>query len=200
MIAAKKYLADLTPGGLFLTESRHVAEITFKASSEDEWYKLVVDSNILQKKSEQTALRYARTIRRRLEPLGREFLEDVINAHEALYTQLLTLATIIHSPVLADFMSEVLGEAKRVYLPTIPADAWDRFIETRYRLIDDLEQLSEATIKKSGANVIRILVEAGYLDNNRTRSLQPVYILPEIKRWLISIGREDLEPIMECTL
>jgi len=94
----------------------------------------------------------------------------------------------------------VLRECYRVYLPSLKADAWESFIEPKYLVIDGLTEMTESTIHKSGVNVIRMLVEAGYLNNNRARKIQPVYLLPETKRWLVSLGREDLEPIMECTV
>ena len=133
-------------------------------------------------------------------PLGDDFIDDVINAHEALYKQLLLLATMIKTPAVADFMAEVVREAKRVYLPSLPADAWDQFMANKFRQLDGLAELSESTLKKSGNNAIRILVEADYLNNNRSRQLQPVYLLPETRRWLMVLGREDLKPVMECTL
>jgi hypothetical protein len=63
-----------------------------------------------------------------------------------------------------------------------------------------LYDLSDSTLQKTGNNVIRSLVEAGYLDNNKNRRLQPVYLLPETKAWLHTLNRGDLEPLMECTL
>jgi hypothetical protein len=63
-----------------------------------------------------------------------------------------------------------------------------------------LHELSASTLQKSGNNIIRALVEADYLDNNKNRRLQPVYVLPETQVWLQRFNRVDLEAIMECTL
>ncbi len=200
MTLAKKYLADLTAGGLFLPESRVVAEEMLAAGSDADWLQRVTQSNILQKRSEQTALRYARTIRRRLEPLGRGYIEALIGAHDGLYIQMLMLSAVIHTPALADFMTDVVKEARRVYRPDLEASAWEQFMDGKYRHIAGLDQLSPNTIHKSGVSIIRILVETGYLSDNRQRLLQPVYLLPETKRWLIEWQREELEQVMECTL
>jgi len=62
----KKYLGDLNGGGLLITESRIIAKIQLKKLSEKEWKQLIVDENVLQKKSSQTALRFANVIRKRL--------------------------------------------------------------------------------------------------------------------------------------
>lgn len=185
---------------MLITESRVVAETLMVDMSEADWIRLFTDDNILQKKSKHTAIRYARSVKKRLEPLGKDFIEAIIHVPESQYKQLLLLALMLHTPALPDFMQYVMGETKRVYKPNLSSDAWDAFLHDQIRALPGLNDLSESTLHKSGNNVIRSLVEAGYLDNNKSRRLQPVYILPETKAWLQNMNREDLEPIMECTL
>ena len=110
------------------------------------------------------------------------------------------LSLIMHTPVLPDFMQYVVAETKRVYKPNLSVDAWDTFLHDRSRILPGLNDLSESTLQKSGNNIIRALVEADYLDNNKSRRLQPVYVLPETQVWLQRFNRVDLEAIMECTL
>lgn len=197
---AKQYIRDLTGGSLLVAESRLVAETLLQSMPEPEWNRLFIEDNLLKKRSQHTAIRYARAIRRRLEPLGDGFIEAVIHAPESDYKQLLMLALIIHTPVLPDFMQHVVAETKRIYRPHLAPDAWKSFLLDRSRTLPGLNDLSESTLKKSGNNVIRSLVEADYLDNNKNRRLQPVYLLPETRAWLKKLNREDLEPVMECTL
>lgn len=197
---AKHYIRDLVSGSLFVAESKAVAQSLLLDCTEDEWVQMVTQNNLLRKKSPNTAIRYARTIKRRLEPLGKPFTEAIIDATDPLYTQLLLLALLIYTPVVADFMTHIVAETKRVYKPNLASDAWDVFLHDRSRTVSGLYDLSDSTLKKTGTNVIRTLVEAGYLDNNKSRRLQPVYLLPETKFWLQKLNREDLEPVMECTL
>ena len=197
---AKHYVRDLTGGSLLLAESRLVAESLLQTLTEPEWNRLFTDENILKKNSPHTAIRYARSVRRRLEPLGAQFIEAVIHASESGYKQLLMLSLIMHTPVLPDFMQYVVAETKRIYRPNLEPDAWETFILDRSRTLPGLNDLSESTLKKSGTSVIRALVEADYLDNNKNRRLQPVYLLPETRAWLKNLNRLDLETIMECTL
>ena len=197
---AKHYIRDLTSGSLLIAESRLVAETLLLELSESEWNRLFTEENILKKRSRQTAIRYASSIKRRLEPLGYEFMDAVIHASESQYKQLLMLGLMIHTPVLPDFMQHVVAETKRVYKLNLSSDAWDSFLLDRIRTLPGLNDLSESTLKKSGNNVIRSLVEADYLDNNKNRRLQPVYVLPETKLWLQKLNRQELESIMECTL
>ena len=197
---AKHYVRDLTGGSLLLAESRVVAESLLQALPEREWTRLFTDENILKKNSPHTAIRYARSVRRRLEPLGAEFIEAVILASESGYKQLLILSLMIHTPALSDFMHYTVAETKRVYKPNLAVEAWDTFLLDRSRILPGLNDLSESTLHKSGSNIIRSLVEADYLDNNKTRRLQPVYVLPETLVWLKKFNRLELEAIMECTL
>ena len=197
---AKQYIRDLTGGSLLIEESRLVAETLLRALPDAEWKRLFIEENILKKKSQHTAIRYARSVRRRLEPLGGSFIDAVTHAPESYYKQLLMLSLMIHTPVLTDFMRHVVAETKRIYRPNLEPDAWCSFLLDRSRIFPGLNDLSESTLKKSGNNVIRALVEADYLDNNKSRRLQPVYLLPETRVWLHTLNREDLEPVMECTL
>ncbi len=197
---AKYYIRDLVSGSLFVSESKAVAQSLLLDHTENEWVRMIIQDNVLRKKSPNTAIRYARTIKRRMEPLGKSFMQVVIDANDPLYTQLLMLALLSYTPVVADFMTHVVAETKRVYKPNLASDAWDVFLHDRNRTLPGLYDLSDSTLKKTGTNVIRALVEAGYLDNNKNRRLQPVYLLPETKFWLQQLNREDLEPVMECTL
>jgi len=195
----KSYLGDLNGGGLLITESRIIAEIQLKKLSVDEWKKLVVDENVLQKKSAQTALRFANVIRKRLEVMGEPFSQLLLDVSERAYIQLLMAAFMIQSPVIVDFMQECLAEARRTYKPDIANDAWISFIDDRIKVIPELASYSETTLKRMGSHVIKALVDAGYLKSTRQRQIQAVYLLPEVKGLLININKQELIDVMECT-
>ena len=196
----KGYLGDLIGGSLMIAESRIIAEFLLKKLSDEDWKKLIIEQNILQKKSGQTAIRYARTIRWRLEPLGEAYLKALLEADERAYLQLLMVALLIHSPVVADFMRMSLADARRTYMPTLPLDAWMEFFDTRIRAVPELGMFSESTIKKMGTNTVKALVDCGYLSSSRGRQIQPVYLLSEVKSWLNLLGCSDRIEVMECTI
>lgn len=195
----KKYLGDLSGGGLLITESRTIAEIHVKKLSDKEWKQIIVDENVLQKKSAQTALRFANVIRKRLDAMGEPFTQLLLDVSERAYIQLLMAAFIVQSPVIADFMRECLLEARRTYKPDIPNDAWISFIDDRIKVVPELSSYSESTIKRMGSNVIKALVDTSYLKSTRQRQIQAVYLLPEVKDLLINIDKQELIDVMECT-
>jgi hypothetical protein len=196
----KEYLGDLTGGGLFITESRIIAESLLKNLPDDEWKSLIVEQNVLQKKSRQTAIRYARTIRVRIEGLGEEFMSRLLAANERAYVQMLMMALLIHSPIVADFMRFSLAEARRTYKPNLASDAWSEFYDTRVRAYRELGGFSDSTIKKMGNNTIKALIDSDYLSDSRTKKIQNVYLMPEVKDWLVHLERNDLIDVMECTV
>ncbi|MDP5147509.1 DUF1819 family protein [Shewanella sp. ULN5] len=196
----REYVGDLIGGSLFITESRIIAESLLKKLPEDEWKSQIVEQNVLQKKSGQTAIRYARTIRWRIEGLGDEFMTDLLAASERAYVQMLMMSLLIHSPVVADFMRLSLAEARRTYKPSLTADAWSEFYDTRVRAYAELGDYSDSTIKKMGNNAVKALVNCGYLGDSRKKKIQPVYLMPEVQDWLVRLGREDLIDVMECTI
>ncbi|MGL5529524.1 MAG: DUF1819 family protein [Plesiomonas shigelloides] len=196
----KEYLGDLIGGSLLITESRIIAESLLKKLPEDEWKSLIVEQNVLQKKSGQTAIRYARTIRWRIEGLGDGFMTDLLGASERAYVQMLMMSLLIHSPIVADFMRLTLAEARRTYKPSLTTDAWSEFYNTRVRAYAELGSFSDSTIKKMGNNSIKALVDSGYLNDSRTKKIQTVYLMPEVKDWLVHLNREDLIDVMECTV
>lgn len=200
MINVKDYTGDLIGASLLITETRIVVESLLKKLSEDNWKSLIIEQNILQKKSGQTSIRYARTIRWRIEHLGDDFMNALLVSSERAYVQLLMIALLIHSPIVVDFMRQSIAEARRTYKPSLTADAWSEFYDTKVRAYAELGGFSDSTVKKMGNNAIKALVDSGYLSDSRTKKIQPVYLMPEVKDWLVRLGREDLIDVMECTI
>jgi len=196
---AKTYLGDLNGGSLLIIETRVLAEVLKRKVPEDQWKQLLVNDNILQKKSAQTAIRFGRVIRNRLEVMGDDFIQTLLEVHDRAYIQLLMAAFMVQSPVIVDFMRECLAEARRMYKPDIPTDAWENFIYDRTRTIPALASYSESTMNKMGKNVIKSLTDTGYLSSTRQRKIQAVYLLPEVKDLLIKINKQELIGVMECT-
>lgn len=196
----RDYVGDLIGGSLLIAETRIIAETLLKQLPEDEWRALVIDQNILQKKSVKTSSRYVRVIRTRIEGLGKDFMSALVTSTDRAYIQLLLVAVMINSPIVEDFMRLSLAEAKRTYKPNLPSTAWQDFYETQSLKYPDLNNYSESTIKKLGTNVIKILVLSGYLSDARKREIYPVYLMPEVKEWLLRLDRADLIEVMECTV
>lgn len=195
----KEYLGDLTGArALLLRESRLIAELLLQHPTKEEWDYKVTQENILQKNSAQSAIRTANVLRRRMEQLGDEFLQDVVDANSGLLSQLLMVAVIIRTPAIKDFIETVLHDAYRQYRDSIKKSEWFEFYENRIRNVPDLAEMTGKTVDLVGRNLFTILADAGYLDDGRSKKLQQFYLLPDTVRWLERVGHPELIPVMEC--
>jgi phage I-like protein len=196
-MTAKEYLGDIIGGSIMLRDNQNIAKVLMNNPTNDQWKQLIEQDNILQKKSIHSAKRMASTIKKRLSGLEPAFLTAVFESDEKTSIQLILVAILIHSPILADFMRTVLVDAYRFYQERLKPDDWETFYQERARSILELSAYSDSSIKKMGNNVIKILVDSGYLKSTRTKELQTQYLLPDTREWLLKLNREDLISIME---
>ncbi|AWA05526.1 DUF1819 family protein [Aeromonas hydrophila] len=196
-MTAKAYLGDIIGGSIMLRESRVVAELLLQHPDEVSWSDAIVNENALQKTSVHSAKRMASTLRKRLEPMGRDFWTALLQVSDDLAKQMLLLATICQSPVLGDFMATVVPDARRMYRESLRSDDWQEFILSRQRVVDGLEQFSASSIQKMGNNVFKILADVGYLESGRSRKLQNLYLLPEMREWSMRLGCPKAYEAME---
>ncbi|EGX6956815.1 DUF1819 family protein [Aeromonas hydrophila] len=196
-MTAKAYLGDIIGGSIMLRESRVVADLLLKRPDEVSWNDAIVNENALQKASVHSAKRMASTLRKRLEPMGPDFWTALLQASDELAKQMLLLATIRQSPVLGDFMATVVADARRMYRESLRGDDWYDFMLSRQRVVDGLDQFSESSIQKIGNNIFKILADVGYLESGRSRKLQNIYLLPEVRGWATDLGCPKAHEAME---
>lgn len=193
----KTWIGDLLGGSLMGRESRTIAELLLNEPDEATWQQKIIDENILQASSTSTANRYARTLRLRLMTLDREGWQLIANGSESERLQMLLVALIIQSPVVADFLKEVVNPARQQFKEKLGVSCWEEFVDENLRLHPELTAFSDSSIKKMGNNLIKALAEAGYLDTPRRRNLQSVFLLPDVAAFLHRLGREDLISVLE---
>lgn len=194
----KAYLGDLIGGSLMLRESQTIAELLLTSPSADEWHDAIVNRNVLQKRSDASAKRNAATIKKRLEGLSNAYLEKLAFGGTELATQLMFAATLINSPMLADFMRNVVIDAKRVFREYIDQKDWESFWDDSIRLYPELGTMSETSIYKIAQVAFKLLADAGYIDSTRTKKLQNIFLLPEVRSLLAQMEREDVIAAMEA--
>lgn len=193
----KDYLGDLIGGSLMLRESQTIAELLLSSPTQDEWIDAIVNRNVLQKRSDASAKRNAATIRKRLEGLSNLYLEKLAFGGTELATQLMFAATLVNSPMLADFMRHVVIDAKRVFREYIEPKDWESFWADSMRIYPELGTMSTASTYKIAQVAFKLLADAGYIDSTRNKKLQNIFLLPEVKTLLAEMEREDVIAAME---
>lgn len=195
----KDYLGDLIGGSLMIKESQIVAQLLLTKPTEEQWSEAILMQNVLQKRSDASAKRNAATIRKRLCGMSDDYLEALAFGSTELSTQLMFGATIINSTLLADFMRTTVSDAKRLYRETIDIGDWESFWQERSRLFPAFELMSETSTYKISQVAFKVLADGGYIESTRTKRLQNVMLLPEVRSLLVAMSREDIIAAMELT-
>ncbi len=193
------YKAEISAGTLMPLESRRLAAFLLTKPDESRWKKALVDENILQKKTPSTALRQARLIRDRLNTLDETGWEMIVNREQEVAIQLLMIAAIKHSQLLADFISAVYITRQRQLDLAIQANDWDNFLVDCAKKDPLVSDWSESTQAKLFQVIRHILAEGKYLETSRTMKLTPKSLHPDVKKYLSVREDTDLLNLLERT-
>ncbi|MEZ8353182.1 DUF1819 family protein [Vibrio splendidus] len=197
MAEHKKYLGDLIGGSLMITEAQLIAELLLSDPSKEQWDDAIVDQNILQKRSPASAKRNAATIKKRIANLGNKYLSTLVNANHEEAAQLMMAATLINSPLLADFMRTVVMDAKRMYRENIDMKDWEYFWEDKCRIYPDFADMSESSTYKIAQVAFKVMTDGGFLESTKTKVLTNIYITPDVRQLLVDMDRDDIIQAME---
>ena len=178
------YNAEISAGSLMPLESKRLAALLLSQVDEPGWKHAVEVENILQKNSPATARRQARLIRRRLETLDATGLQMIADRESEVRLQLLLAASIKHSTLLGDFLRNVYGLRQRQLEPSLSKLDWLDFLEECTHQDASVADWSETTRAKLFQVIVRILVEAKYLESSRNLKLTPRALHPDVRRYL----------------
>lgn len=192
-----KYQADLVAGSLMLPESRRVAALLLRKPTDAEWAHAVKVENILQKAAPSTAVRQARLIRLRLDPMGPAAWALVNAGDQEMASQTLFVAAMLHSQLLLDFVRNVVvGHHRRLETHLHPRE-WDGFLADCAARDTDVATWTAVTRAKLLQVLIRILAEAKYIESTRSLRLRSPHVHPQVRRLLQDLGHLDLIATLE---
>lgn len=181
------YHAEISAGSLMPAESRKIAQLLLAQPTPAQWDAAIQDENILQK-SAATARRQAHLIRKRLETLDAKGWECVAYGDTELCVQTLLAAAIRHSRLLGDFLRDVYAQHLRQLERHLSRHSWDAFLADCEKKDPAVGGWADSTRTKLFEVIVRILVEAKYLDSSRTRTLTPPLLHPQVSRHLLTLG------------
>jgi len=194
-VSERIYNGEIVAGSLLVKESREVAELLLRGLNEKEFYKEVLISNVLQKRSPASAKRQAKLIRNRLLPLHQDFWNIIQNGSHEQSTQALLAASIVHSRLLGDFIKQVIQLQIKTFQKQVSYREWDNFFEECKHREPAAAKWAESTTKKIRQVIFRILAEAKIIDSTRNMGLIPFSLLPEVKELLV---RHEESYALEC--
>lgn len=180
-----------------IKESQLVAELLLQDPSKEEWDNEIIEKNILQKRSPASAKRNGATIKKRIGSLGHHFLQALTKANHEESSQLMMAATLINSPLLADFMRTVVMDAKRMYRENIDMKDWEYFWADKSRLYPEFAEMSGSSTYKIAQVAFKVMTDGGFLESTKTKLLTNIYITPDVRHLLIEMNKEEIIQAME---
>lgn len=190
-----RYKADITAGSLKVAESRIVAGLLLRKVNADGWEKAIIEDNVLQTRSEATAIRIGRLIRNRLELMNPDLWGLVRDGTGTVATHAVLAAAVKHSPLLGDFLDLVVREQYRLFNTALSNRLWDEYLYDCRGRDPDMPIWNESTRKRLRSSVFQILAQAGYIENTRSKRLQTVHIASQVLQYL---ERHNEHYVLRC--
>lgn len=166
------------------TESRRIAALLLTNPDDTDWLRAIEVDNILQKKTTATARRQARLIQRRLTTLDDQAWNMISERESEVVNQLLLAAAVKHSHLLGDFLRTVYADRQRRLEVALSSLDWQDFLVECAHHDAAVTAWSASTRVKLFQVIVRILVEAKYLENSRSMQLTPQHLHPDVRRYL----------------
>ena len=175
-----RYQANLTKAALKVSESRIVAGILLDEVGKEEWNRLILVENVLQKRSPVAAKTIADYLAQRLRLSHPSLWLLIRDGSTSTATQATLAATIKHSALLGDFLDLVVREELRQFKSHLPKTIWTDYMEGCIARDANAANWTPPVIQKLRQNIFHILAEAGYLSNTKSLQLQRLTIQPQI--------------------
>lgn len=191
------YRANLTAGALMLPASRRIAALLLTQPTPARWSHAIRIENILQKDTPATAVRLASLIRARLVTLPCQAWPLVAQSAQEPATQTLLVAALRHSALLQDFFTSVLAGHHRRLETVLSRREWEPYLADCAAREPQVGNWTPATRAKLWEVVVRILVEARYVDSPRALNLRVPNLHPQVRRLLQDMGDLNVIRTME---
>ncbi|MDN2702028.1 DUF1819 family protein [Janthinobacterium sp. SUN100] len=189
------YNAEIYVGALLPLESRRIARLLLTEPDQLAWTHAIEIENILQKRTAATAARQARLLRRRLTTLDAEGWKMIAERENEVVIQMLLAAAVKHSRLLGDFLLRVYADRQRRLETELARSDWQDFLAECEHHDASLAGWPQSTKNKMLQVILRILVEAKYIDSSKSMKLTPQSLHPDVRRYL---SAHDETYVLDC--
>lgn len=178
-----RYIMSFTTGALFFSESVKVADLYFDLGDWPLVRERVLESNILQARTINTALRVFREISARLKLLTKKELQLLCNGSRQEQDYLLWIAICKRYAFIRDFAGEVIREKYLRMDFKLTYQDYDVFFNAKSEWHEELEHLKDATKTKLRQVVFRMMREAELL--SRDNMIIPGLLTEQLARVIV---------------
>ena len=193
------YSATITTATLRVRESRIIADLLLQGISDAGWHDAVIERNVLQTRSVETARRMGRMVRARLNTMDRGLWTLVRDGNRELATQAVFAGAVKNSRLLGDFIDLTIREQRALFAKRLESRMWQEYIEGCRGRDPNMPNWTDKTVTKLRSVVFSILAEAGYVKDTRSLILQNVFVDRQLASYLDDRGEAYVLRCMEVT-
>lgn len=176
------YKASITREQFLFYEMRTTAKLLDEGLDDKEVVQRIIDENLFQYPTEKSVERMAKACIARLKNMNDEALiSEIAKQPSDVSKQICLYAMMKESRLLWDFMITVIGNKYQKLDTSFGKIDLNSFIMQLQEQDDVVATWSDSTIAKIKQVLTKILVENEYLDNNKSTSLNPVWLNPVLE-------------------
>ena len=176
------YKASITREQFLFYEMRTTAKLLDEGLDDKEVVQRIIDENLFQYPTEKSVERMAKACIARLKNMNDEALiSEIAKQPSDVSKQICLYAMMKESRLLWDFMITVIGNKYQKFDTSFGKIDLNSYIMQLQEQDDVVATWSDSTIAKIKQVLTKILVENEYLDNNKSTSLNPVWLNPVLE-------------------
>lgn len=176
------YKASITREQFLFYEMRTTAKLLDEGLDDKEVVQRIIDENLFQYPTEKSVERMAKACIARLKNMNDEALiSEIATQPSDVSKQICLYAMMKESRLLWDFMITVIGNKYQKLDTSFGKIDLNSYIMQLQEQDDVVATWSDSTIAKIKQVLTKILVENEYLDNNKSTSLNPVWLNPVLE-------------------
>ncbi|MDC7301012.1 DUF1819 family protein [Agathobacter ruminis] len=195
-----KYSAGAVKFSFWFLEFRKEVQMLASGKSFDEIKKLNEEENIFGASTPARAKMIYSTVTARIKSLDESFYQLFLESDVSTQKLFALAGTLAHDTLFFDFVYEVVREKLIIGGNTLTDADFNIYFKNKQEQHEEVEKLTEATVKRLARSYKTQLFEAGLLDDN-SRALERQIIKPVLdpvlKHWLDDYGYGQIAKAME---
>lgn len=176
------YNGSLTAEQFLFQEIRIVSKLYLENKSIDEIISIVREDNLFQYPTEREIARMTKACYKRLEALdNQDLINELATAPVSIAKQINLYAIMRYNRLVWEFMTLVIAEKYENQDFSFERKDLNIFFTRLQEQNDDVASWSDKTVTKIKQVLTKMLVEAEFLDSNKSTTLNNVYLYEELE-------------------
>ncbi len=188
----QKYNASLTGEPFLFHETRHVARLKLNGLNDKAILEEVINDNLFQYATEKSIPKRVSAALKRVRVLDENMLRYLLEKPSETAKIINLYAIMKSNRLVMEFMNEVIGEKFAVNNPTLDKKDMNEFFQEKREQSEDIAHWRDYTIKKLKQVLLRMLTEAGILDERDGCTLHRPVLDSEVIRYVEAAGELHL--------